>query len=216
MQPHWIPYEIVSITDVLDPLARLADKVLSQFPPTLQSKDCQRDEYEVKVRKLKAANKDRWQIQNCDMHLRLSLADTDDEKALLQEELATKRWNITEFQNIRLEQLRCRDYEIGKLTQQAVWDTILRFNERTKIYTLKSGRQVFAEIEAITITHAAEIAIATANAVNRKKFCSGQKVLRPNSYIPDVFDRGESKVYGENAIPISNCFWGNFQQRRRK
>lgn len=204
MQPHWIPYEIVSFTVVLDTLARLADKVLSQFPPTLntnklQSKDCQRDEYEVKVRKLKAANKDRWQIQNCDMHLRLSLADTDDEKALLQEELATKRWNITEFQNIRLEQLRCRDYEIGKLTQQAVWDTILRFNERTKIYTLKSGRQVFAEIEAITITHAAEIAIATANAVNRKKFCSGQKVLRPNSYIPDVFDRGESKVYGENA-----------------
>lgn len=37
--------------------------------------------------------------------------------------------------------------------------------------------------------HIVEIAKATVNMINRKKFCSGQKVLRPDSYIPRVFDR---------------------------
>ena len=81
------------------------------------------------------------------------------------------------------------DYELGKLSLQAAWDKIQRFDEKAKIYILKSGRQVLAETEVITITHTAEIAKATANAINRKKFCSGQKVLRPDSYIPRVFDR---------------------------
>ena len=81
------------------------------------------------------------------------------------------------------------DYELGKLTLQAAWDSIQRFDEKEKVYTLKSGRQVLAETEVITITHTAEIAKATTNAINRKKFCSGQKVLRPDSYIPRVFDR---------------------------
>ena len=223
---------------VLETLAALTDDALSQFLPTLdtnklQSEDRLKEEYETEVRKIKAVYKDKRQILNHDMHLRLSLADTDEEKAQLQEELATKRQNITELQNIRLEQLRLRyekkramllkanakiirtlrkacqaevvsqsleeeaqylvymrwDYELGKLSLQAAWDTIQRFDEKSKIYTLKSGRQVLSETEAITITHTAEIAKATANAINRKKFCSGQKVLRPNSYIPRVFDR---------------------------
>ena len=71
---------------------------------------------------------------------------------------------------------------------QAAWDKIQRFDEKAKIYTLKPGRQVLAETEVITITHTTEIAKATTNAINRKKFCSGQKVLRPDSYIPRVFD----------------------------
>ena len=54
---------------------------------------------------------------------------------------------------------------------------------------MKSGRQVLVETEVITITHTAEMAKATANAINRKGFCSGQKVLRKDSYIPRVFDR---------------------------
>lgn len=223
---------------VLDTLAGLTDNALSQFLPTLdtnklQSEDRLREEYESEVRKIKAAYKDKRQILNHDMHLRLSLADTDEEKAQLQEELATKHRSITELQNIRLEQLRLRyekkramllkanakiirtlrkacqaevvsqsleeeaqylvymrwDYELGKLSLQAAWDTIQRFDEKTKIYTLKSGRQVLSETEAITITHTAEIAKATTNAINQKKFCSGQKVLRPDSYIPRVFDR---------------------------
>ena len=223
---------------VLDTLAGLTDKTLSQFLPTLdtnklQSEDRLREEYETEVRKIKAVYKDKRQILNHDMHLRLSLADTDEEKVQLQEELATKRRNITELQNVRLEQLRLRyekkrasllkanakiirtlrkacqaevvssslkkeaqylvymrwDYELGKLTLQAAWDKIQRFDEKAKIYTLKSGRQVLAETEVITITHTAEIAKATTNAINRKKFCSGQKVLRPDSYIPRVFDR---------------------------
>ena len=196
-----------------------------------------REEYDAEVRKIKAVYKDKRQILNSDMHLRLSLADTDEEKAQLQEELATKRRSITELQNIRLEQLRLRyekkratllkvnakiirtlrkacqaevvshslkedaqylvymrwDYELGKLRLQAAWGTIQRFDEKAQIYTLKSGRQVLAEIEVITITHTAEIAKATVNAIKRKKFCSGQKVLRPNSYIPRVFDRVEAK-----------------------
>ena len=221
---------------VLDTLAGLTDEALSQFLPTLdtnklQSEDRQREDYESEVRKIKTVYKDKRQILNHDMHLRLSLADTDEEKAQLQEELATKRRNITELQNIRLEQLQLRyekkrttllkanakiiralrkacqaevvsrsleedaqylvymrwDYELGKLSLQ--WDKIQRFDEKAKIYTLKSGRQVLAETEVITITHTAEIAKATANAINRKKFCSGQKVLRPDSYIPRVFDR---------------------------
>lgn len=81
------------------------------------------------------------------------------------------------------------DYELGKLSLQAAWDKIQRFDEKLKINTLKSGRQVLAETEVITITHTAEIAKAATNAINRKKFCSGQKVLRPDSYIPRVFDR---------------------------
>ena len=223
---------------VLDTLAGLTDEALSQFLPTLdtnklQSEDRQREDYESEVRKIKTVYKDKRQILNHDMHLRLSLADTDEEKAQLQEELATKRRNITELQNIRLEQLQLRyekkrttllkanakiiralrkacqaevvsrsleedaqylvymrwDYELGKLSLQAAWDKIQRFDEKAKIYTLKSGRQVLAETEVITITHTAEIAKATANAINRKKFCSGQKVLRPDSYIPRVFDR---------------------------
>ena len=76
------------------------------------------------------------------------------------------------------------DYELGKLTLKAAWDTIQRFDEETKIYTLKSGRQVLAETEIITITHTAEIAKSMTNAINRKGFCSGLKVLRKDSYIP--------------------------------
>ena len=223
---------------VLDTLAGLTDDALSQFLPTLdtnklQSEDRLGEEYEAEVRKIKDVYKDKRQILNQDMRLRLSLVDTDEEKAQLQEELATKRRNITELQNIRLEQLRLRyekkrasilkanakiirtlrkacqaevvssslekeaqylvymrwDYELGKLSLQAAWDKIQQFDEKAKIYTLKSGRQVLAETEVITITHTAEIAKATANAINRKKFCSGQKVLRPDSYIPRVFDR---------------------------
>lgn len=227
---------------VLDTLAGLTDETLSQFLPTLdtnklQSEDRLREEYETEVRKIKAVYKDKRQIINHDMHLRLSLADTDEEKAQLQEELATKRRSITELQNVRLEQLRLRyekkrtsilkanakiirtlrkacqaevvsstleeeaqylvymrwDYELGKLSLQAAWDKIQRFDEEAKIYTLKSGRQVLAKTEVITITHTAEIAKATANAINRKKFCSSQKVLRPDSYIPRVFDRVGTK-----------------------
>lgn len=223
---------------VLDTLAGLTDEALSQFLPTLdtnklQSEDQLRGEYETEIRKIKAVYKDKRQILNHDMYLRLSLADTDEEKTQLQEELTTKRRNITELQNIRLEQLRLRyekkrttllkanakiirtlrkacqaevvsssleemaqylvymrwDYELGKLSLQAAWDTIQRFDKKAKIYTLKSGKQVLAQTEVITITHTAEIAKATANAINRKKFCSGQKVLRPDSYIPRVFDR---------------------------
>ena len=227
---------------VLDTLAGLTDDALSQFLPTLdtnklQSEDRLGEEYEAEVRKIKDVYKDKRQILNQDMRLRLSLVDTDEEKAQLQEEQATKRRNITELQNIRLEQLRLRyekkratllkanakiirtlrkacqaevvshsleeeaqylvymrwDYELGKLSLQAAWDTIQRFDEAAKIYTLKSGRQVLAETEVITITHTAEIAKATTNAINRKKFCFGQKVLRPDSYIPRVFDRVGAK-----------------------
>ena len=223
---------------VLDTLAGLTNEALSQFLPTLdtnklQSEDRLREEYETEVRKIKAVYKDKRQILNRDMHLRLSLTDTDEEKAQLQEELTIKRRNITELQNIRLEQLQLRyekkratllktnakiirtlrkacqaevvsqsleeeaqylvymrwDYELGKLSLQAAWDTIQRFDEKTKIHTLKSGRQVLTETEVIAITHTAEIAKATTNAINRKKFCSGQRVLRPNSYVPRVFDR---------------------------
>ena len=227
---------------VLDTLAGLTDEALSQFLPTLdtnklQSEDRLKEDYEAEVRKIKTVYKDKRQILNHDMHLRLSLADTDEEKAQLQEELATKRRSITELQNVRLEQLRLRyekkqtsilkanakiirtlrkacqaevvsstleeeaqylvymrwDYELGKLSLQAAWDKIQRFDEEAKIYTLKSGRQVLAKTEVITITHTAEIAKATANAINRKKFCSSQKVLRPDSYIPRVFDRVGTK-----------------------
>ena len=227
---------------VLETLAGLTDEALSQFLPTLdtsklQSEDRLREDYESEVRKIKAVYKDKRQILSCDMHLRLSLADTQEEKTQLQEELATKRRNITDLQNVRLEQLRLRyekkratllkgnakiirtlrkacqtevvshsleeeaqylvymrwDYELGKLSLQAAWDKIQRFDEKAKIYTLKSGRQVLAETEAITITHTAEIAKATTNAINRKKLCSGQKVLRPDSYIPRVFNRVGAK-----------------------
>lgn len=85
------------------------------------------------------------------------------------------------------------DYELGKLSLQAAWNPIQRFDEEAKIYTLKSGRQVLTETEAITITHTAEMARAMANAINRKKFCSGQKALRPDPYIPRVFDRVGAK-----------------------
>lgn len=203
----------------------------------LQSEDRLKEDYEAEVRKIKTAYKDKRQILNHDMRPRLSLADTPEEKTQLQEELTTKRRNITELQNVRLEQLRLRyekkrttllkanakiirtlrracqaevvshtleekaqylvymrwDYELGKLSLQAAWDKIQRFDERAQIYTLKSDRQVLSETEAITITHTAEIAKATANAINRKKFCSGQKVLRPDSYIPSVFDRVGAK-----------------------
>lgn len=223
---------------VLETLAGLTDEALSQFLPTLdtnklQSEDRLREEYETEVRKIKAVYKDKRQILNHDMRLRLSLADTPDEESKLREEQTIARRQLTEFQNLKLEQLRLKyekkrasilkanakiirtlrkacqaevvshsleeeaqylvymrwNYELGKLSLQAAWDTIQRFDEKTKIYTLKSGRQVLAETELITITHTAEIAKATANAINRKKFCSGQKALRPDSYIPRVFDR---------------------------
>lgn len=227
---------------VLDTLAGLTDETLSQFLLTLdtnklQSEDRLREEYDAEVRKIKAIYKDKRQILNHDMHLRLSLADTDEEKAQLQEELAIKRRNITELQNVRLEQLRLRYekkratllkanakiirtlrkacqaevvshtleekaqylvymrwvYELGKLSLQAAWDKIQRFDKKAKIYTLKSGKQVLAQTEVITITHTAEIAKATTNAINRKKLCSGQKVLRLDSRIPRVFDRVGAK-----------------------
>ena len=238
---------------VLDTLAGLTDETLSQFLPTLdtnklQSEDRLREEYDAEVRKIKAIYKDKRQILNHDMHLRLSLADTDEEKAQLQEELAIKRRNITELQNVRLEQLRLRyekkratllkanakivrtlrkacqaevvsssleeeaqylvymrwDYELRKLSLQAAWDKIQRFDEKAKIYTLKSGRQVLAKTEVITITHTAKIAKATANAINRKELWSGQKVLRPDSCIPRVFDRVGAKFMEKTKAVANN------------
>lgn len=231
---------------VLDTLVGLTDETLSQFLPTLdtnklQSEDRLKEDYETEVRNV---YKDKRQILNRDMRLRLSLTDTDEEKAQLPEELATKRRNITELQNVRLEQLRLRyerkrasllkanakiirtlrkayqaevvshslekdpqylvymrwDYELGKLSLQAAWDKIQRFDEEAKIYTLKSSRQVLAKTEVITITHTAEIAKATTNVINQKKFCSGQKVLRPDSYIPRVFDRVGAKFMEKAQI----------------
>ena len=238
---------------VLDTLAGLTDETLSQFLLTLdtnklQSEDRLREEYDAEVRKIKAIYKDKRQILNHDMHLRLSLADTDEEKAQLQEELAIKRRNITELQNVRLEQLRLRyekkratllkanakivrtlrkacqaevvsssleeeaqylvymrwDYELRKLSLQAAWDKIQRFDEKAKIYTLKSGRQVLAKTEVITITHTAKIAKATANAINRKELWSGQKVLRPDSCIPRVFDRVGAKFMEKTKAVANN------------
>lgn len=179
---------------VLDTLAGLTDETLSQFLPTLdtnklQPEDRLKKEYESEVRKIKTVYKDKRQILNRDMLLRLSLADPDEERAQLQEELATKHRSITELQNIRLEQLRLRyekkrttllkanakiirtlcracqaevvshslkgeaqylvymrwDHELGKLTLQAAWDKIQRLDEKAKIYTQKSGRQVLSE-----------------------------------------------------------------------
>lgn len=209
---------------VLDTLAELTDETLSQFLPTLdtnklQSEDRLKEDYEAGVRKIKAVYKDKRQILNRDMHLRLSLADTDEEKAQLQEELATKRRSIIGLQNIRLEQLRLRyekkratllkanakiirtlrkacqaevvsrsleeaaqylvymrwDYELGKLSLQAAWDKIQRFDERAQIYTLKSSRQVLAETEVIIIPHTAEITKVATAAINRKQFCTGRR-----------------------------------------
>lgn len=98
---------------VLNSLVGLMDEALSQFLPTLdtnklQSKDSLREKCKSEVRKIKTVYNDKQQILNHDMHLRLSLTGTDGGKARLQEELITKRRNITELQNIRLEQLRLR------------------------------------------------------------------------------------------------------------
>lgn len=223
---------------VLDTQLELMDAMIPQLLPLLnidklQQEDDLRAQYEEKVRYIKRVYKDKRQVLNQDMRRRLSLADTGEEEAQLKEELAIKRRQLTELQNINLEKERLAyekkrasilkanakilrmfrkatqveavsqslgeeaqylvymrwDYELGKLSLQAAWDTIQRFDETTKIYTLKSGRQVLAETEVITITHTAEIAKATVNVINRKGFCSGQKVLRPDSYIPRVFDR---------------------------
>ena len=230
------------------PVVLFEDKVIEHWPEycvclefdlpsldtnKLQSEDRLKEDYEAEVRKIKTVYKDKRQILNHDMRQCLSLVDTDEEKVQLQEKLTTKHWNITELQNIRLEQLRLRyekkratllkanakiirtlrkacqvevaghsleedaqylvymhwDYKFGKLTLQVAWDKIQQFNKKAKIYTLKSGRQVLAETKGITITHTAEIAKATIDAINRKKFCSDQKVLRLDSYIPRVFDR---------------------------
>lgn len=226
----------------LDTQLELMDATIPQLLPLLnidklQLEDDLRAQYEEKVRYIKRVYKDKRQVLNQDMRRRLSLADTPDEGTQLKEELAIKRRQLTELQNIKLEKERLAyekkrasvlktnakilrmfrkatqveavsqslgeeaqylvymrwDYELGKLTLQAAWDKIQRFDEKAKIYTLKSSRQVLAETEVITITHTAEIAKATTNAINRKKFCSGQKVLRPDSYIPRVFDRVGAK-----------------------
>lgn len=81
---------------------------------------------------------------------------------------------------------------------------IQRFDEKAKIYTLKSGRQVLAKTEVITITHTAKIAKATANAINRKELWSGQKVLRPDSCIPRVFDRVGAKFMEKTKAVANN------------
>ena len=226
----------------LDTQLELMDATIPQLLPLLnidklQLEDDLRAQYEEKVRYIKRVYKDKRQVLNQDMRRRLSLADTPDEGTQLKEELAIKRRQLTELQNIKLEKERLAyekkrasvlktnakilrmfrkatqveavsqslgeeaqylvymrwDYELGKLTLQAAWDKIQRFDEKAKIYTLKSSRQVLAETEVITITHTAEIAKATTNAINRKKFCSGQKVLRPDSYVPRVFDRVGAK-----------------------
>ena len=222
----------------LDTQLELMDATIPQLLPLLnidklQQEDDLRTQYEEKVRYIKRVYKDKRQVLNQDMRRRLSLADTPEEETQLKEELAIKRRQLTELQNIKLEKERLAyekkrasilkanakilrmfrkatqveavnqslgeeaqylvymrwNYELCKLSLQAAWDTIQRFDKETKIYILKSGRQVFAETEVITITHTAEIAKATTNAINRKNFCAGQKVLRPDSYIPRVFDR---------------------------
>lgn len=61
-------------------------------------------------------------------------------------------------------------------------------DEKIKITPLKSGSQALPETKATAITHPDEIAKATAATI-RKKPCSGQRVLRPDSHVPRVFDR---------------------------
>lgn len=79
------------------------------------------------------------------------------------------------------------DYELGKLELHAAWDEVQHYDKTTDICTLKSGRKVL--YEAIALVYTAEIANATAEAVNRKGFCSGQRVLRPDSRVLRIFDR---------------------------
>ena len=86
------------------------------------------------------------------------------------------------------------NYELGKLELHAAWDEVQHYDKATDICTLKSGRKVRYEAEAIALVYTAEIAKATAEAINRKGFCSGQKVLRPDSRVPRIFDRVGARV----------------------
>ena len=81
------------------------------------------------------------------------------------------------------------DYELGKLERHAAWDEVQHYDKATDICILKSGRKVRYEAEAIALVYTAEIAKAAAEAINRKGFCSGQRVLRPGSRVPRIFDR---------------------------
>lgn len=81
-----------------------------------------------------------------------------------------------------------RDYKLGKQSPQAARDNIQQFDEKIKITLLKSGSQALPETKAITLI---KIAKVTAAATTRKKPCSGQRqrVLRPDSHVPRIFDR---------------------------
>lgn len=81
------------------------------------------------------------------------------------------------------------DYEPGKLELHAAWDEVQHCDKATGICILKSGRKIRYEAEAIALVYTAEIAKTTAEAINRKGFCSGQRVLRPDSRVPRIFDR---------------------------
>lgn len=180
---------------------------------TLQAEDRLEKEYESEVRKIKAVYKDKRQILNRNTHLRLSLADTDEKSAqqnVRSEQLRLryekKRVSLLKTNAKIIRPLRkahqaevvghllekeaqylacmCWDYELGKLSSQAAWNKIQRFDEKAKIYTLKSGKQVFAETEVITITHTAEIAKATVNAISRKKVLFGTKSIKAGFLYP--------------------------------
>ena len=76
---HWLEY-----------CACLEFDLPSRDTNKLQSEDRLREDYESEVRKIKAVYKDKRQILNHDMHLRLSLADTDEETTFL-----SNRWMVS-------------------------------------------------------------------------------------------------------------------------
>ena len=92
------------------------------------------------------------------------------------------------------------DYELGKLELHAAWDEVQHYDSGTGICTLKSGRKIRYEAEAIALVYTAEIAKATAEAINRKGFCSGQKVLRSDSRVPRIFDRVGARFMEKNQV----------------
>lgn len=81
------------------------------------------------------------------------------------------------------------DYELGEIELQAAYGKVKFIDEKTRIYTLDSGRKVLEATEGIILTYTADIAKEYCKRINDKKFCRKHRIFKPNSWQQRIYNK---------------------------
>lgn len=81
------------------------------------------------------------------------------------------------------------DYELGEIELRAAYGRIKFIDEKTRIYTLESGRKVLESTEGITLVHTADIAKEYCKRINDQKLCQKHRIFKPNSWQQRIYNK---------------------------